>query len=381
MTRERRLRIAMVLDAWDDAANGGVVSTRRFTTELRSRGHTVTVVTTGVPEPGKVVLPGFYVPIAGGVMRKMHFPFAWPSKRLLTDTLSQHDVVHVHFPFFLGMCSITIARRLGIPVVSTFHVQAEHLLYNVGIRSEAWIDRVYRLFLRTVYDRSARVICPSPFAEAELRSRNLRAPTSVISNGVPREFSPQPHIRRPEWGGRCVVISVGRLAREKRHDLVIEAVRRSAQQARIQLVILGDGPLRDELAAQGRGLANPPLFGFVPAAELVRYFASADLCIHASEVEVECMSVLEAMACGLPCLIANSSRSATPQFALSDAFLFQSGDVTDLVEKLDRLISIPGAIETARVASTQKVAPYRIDHSVEALIGIYKALLDQSRSH
>ena len=76
------LRVAMVLDAWDDAANGGVVSTRRFTALLRARGHTVTVITTGAAEPGKVVLPSFFVPVAGNVMRKMRFPFAWPSRRV-----------------------------------------------------------------------------------------------------------------------------------------------------------------------------------------------------------------------------------------------------------------------------------------------------------
>jgi hypothetical protein len=39
-TAPRPLRIAMVIDVWDDAANGAVVSTRRFTELLRERGHT-----------------------------------------------------------------------------------------------------------------------------------------------------------------------------------------------------------------------------------------------------------------------------------------------------------------------------------------------------
>ena len=364
----------MVLDAWDDAANGGVVSTRRFTALLRARGHTVTVITTGAPEPGKVVLPSFFVPVAGNVMRKMRFPFAWPSRRVLTETLSRQDVVHVQFPFYLGMRAVAIARRLGVPVVSTFHVQAEHLLYNVGLRSEVWVNRVYRLFLRTVYDRCARVVCPSPFAEAELRSHGLRAPTCIISNGVPPEFSLQPHIRRPPWADRFVVLSVGRLAREKRHDLLIEAIHRSPHQERIQLVILGDGPLREELAAQGRRLANPPVFGFVAAPELVHYFAAADLCVHASEVEVEGMSVLEAMTCGLPCLIARSSRSATPQFALSNDFLFRSGDVVDLGAKLDRWLNAPAELAEARAASARQVAGYGIEHSADRLLALYRAV-------
>jgi glycosyltransferase involved in cell wall biosynthesis len=375
-----QLRIAMVLDSWDDAANGGVVSTRRFAGLLRERGHTVTVVATGAPEPGKVSLPSFYVPLAGGVMRKMRFPFGWPDRRILRETFSRQDLVHVQFPFYLGMRSVRLAREMGVPVVSTFHVQAEHLLFNVGIRSQALVNAVYRLFMRTVYDRSDRVICPSAFAEEELRTHGLRAPSVVISNGVPPEFQPSPRETGPDFGGKFLLLSVGRLAREKRHDLVIEAVRGSRHENRIQLVILGAGPLREELEALGKGLTNPPVFRFLPTAELVPWYSAADLCVHASEVEVECMSVLEAMGCGTPCLIARSSRSATRQFALSDQYLFEAGSLQDLVSKLDRLIAVPHELERARTASRQAAEAYRIEQSVERLLGVYREVVAAGRT-
>jgi glycosyltransferase involved in cell wall biosynthesis len=67
-------------------------------------------------------------------------------------------------------------------------------------------------------------------------------PTEVISNGVPADFRPVPKGGTPDFGDRFVLLSVGRLAREKRHELVIDAVRHSRHRDRIQLVILGDGP-------------------------------------------------------------------------------------------------------------------------------------------
>ena len=234
----------MVIDSWDDAANGAVVSTRRFSDLLRAQGHTVTILAAGAPAPGKVVLPTFYIPFANGIMRKMRLPFAWPSRRIVEEVLSRQDVVHIQFPFYLGIRTIQLARAKGLPIVSTFHVQAEHLLYNIGIRNQGWVERIYRFFLRTVYERSDRVICPSAFAERELKSRGLKTPTDVISNGVPPAFRPMPPGGGsvPDFGGKFVLLSVGRLAREKRHELVIDAVRRSPHEARIQLVILGDGP-------------------------------------------------------------------------------------------------------------------------------------------
>ena len=375
---EGPLRIAMVIDAWDDAANGAVVSTRRFTELLRARGHQVTVLAAGEPAPGKVALRPFYIPLAHGVMRKMRLPFAWPERRLLRAELARHDLVHVQFPFYLGIRAVSLAREAGLPVVASFHVQAEHLLFNVGVRSEAWIERVYRFFLRTVYDRSDLVICPSHFAEEELRSRGLRAPTAVISNGVPPEYRPGAR-DAPDRSGRFILLSVGRLAREKRHDLIIEAVRHSRYEASIELVILGDGPLHGELEARGRGLTHPPLIRFLPTAELIPYYGRADLCVHAAEVEVECMSVLEAMACGLPCLIARSPRSATPQFALSDAFLFEAGSREELTARLDHFLEHREELEASRAAHRRAALDYAIERSLEKLLAAYRRVLARER--
>jgi len=281
-------------------------------------------------------------------------------------------VVHVQFPFLLGIRAISLARRARLPVVSTFHVQAEHLLYNVGIRSPTLVDPVYRFFIRTAYDRTDRVICPSEFAAREIRAHGLRSPTVVVSNGVPPEYHPLPRSACPDFGGKIVLLSVGRLAREKRHDLLLEAVRRSRHERRIQVVILGAGPLRAELEALGAGLTNRPVFDFLPAPELIAYYGAADLCVHASEIEVEGMSVLEAMACGVPCLIARSPRSATAQFALSDDFLFTAGSLEELSAKLDSLLDRPVVLADARVASRQAAEEYRIERSLERLVRVYE---------
>ena len=365
------LRIAMVLDAWDDSRAGAVVSTRRFAGLLRERGHSVTIVAAGRPEPDKVGLKEIYIPLANDVMRRMRVPFAWPDGRILRDVLSRQDLIHVHFPFYLGMRAISLARKAGVPVVSTFHVQAEHLLHNVGIRNQAAVDCVYRLFLRTVYNRSDQVICPSAFAEQELRRYGLTAPATVVSNGIPPLYRPMPREECPAFGDRFVVLSVGRLAPEKCHDVLVEAVRRSRHQERIQLVLIGDGPQRERLEELGKALANPPVFRYLTPEELVPWYNAADLYVHAAEVEVECMTVLEAMACGAPCLIARSPKSATRQFALSDAFLYQSGSADELVQRLDHWIEHPRELREAREAYRIASDRYRIDRSLEKLEAVY----------
>jgi 1,2-diacylglycerol 3-alpha-glucosyltransferase len=369
------MRIAMVLDSWDDEANGAVVSTRRFTERLRAAGHEVTIVANAAPEPGVVPLPTFEVPLFGGIMRRMRFQFARPDRGILAKVLARHDLIHIQFPFWLGVRATRMARAAGVPTVATFHVQGEHLLYNIGVRSETLVALVYRLFLRTVYDHADRVICPSDFTERELRRYGLRAPAVVISNGVPSIFRPAPPGTGPSFGDKVMVLTVGRLAAEKRHDLLIEAVRRSRHAARIQLVILGTGPRRDELERLGARLPSPPVFGFLPTAELIPYYSAAVLCVHASEVEVEGMAALEALACGTPCLVADSPRSATPQFALDERYRFTSNSLDSLVAKLDALLDDPVRLGADRETALELAKAYRFEDSVEKLIALYGEVL------
>lgn len=365
----------MVIDAWDDANNGAVVSTRRFAELLRERGHAVEVLATGLPAPDKILLKSFVIPTPGNIMEKMRLPFAWPDRRILEETLGRQDVIHNQFPFYLGIKAIGVAQRAGVPVVSTFHVQAEHLLHNVGVRSPTLVDWTYRFFLRTTYNRSDAVLCPSAFAERELRRYGLRVPSAVISNGVPPEYRPLPREECERFEGKFSILSVGRLAREKRHDLLIEAIRKSRHEGRIQLVILGDGPQKARLEELGKVLTHAPVFRWLKPQELIRYYGGADLCVHAADVEVECMSVLEAMACGLPCVIARSPLSATSQFALSDDFLFEAGSREELTARIDRWIDDPPGLERAREGYREAAQRYRVEASVDKLVELYRQVI------
>jgi len=367
---QRRLRIAFAVDVLDGARNGGTVSARRFVEALSVR-HEVTVVTTGAEGPGRLILPAVYLPGFGRVMREMGFPFAVPLRAPLEALLRRVDLLHVQFPFWLGVRAAALARRLGTPLVAGFHVQPENMLLNVGLTSPRLAALTYRLFRRGLYDRADAVVCPTDFARDQLQRHGVRSPVEVISNGIDSRFRPRATpAPRPE--GRFRVAVVGRLAREKRHDVIAEGIRRSAFADRIQLVVTGRGPDRARVERALAGLPVPAELAFLDDQAVVDLLASADLLLHASEVELEGMAVLEALGCGTPALIADGPATASGGLALGPEFLFRAGDPADLARKLDALLADPARLALARGEALNLASTLGLEASVARLEALYQ---------
>jgi len=96
-----------------------------------------------------------------------------------------------------------------------------------------------------------------------------------------------------------LLIYVGRLDAEKKPNIVAEAFRKLPEELGARLVLLGEGPLREEIAALGDPRIHTP--GFVrDRQELARWLASADLYVSAMADETFGVSIIEAQASGLP---------------------------------------------------------------------------------
>jgi 1,2-diacylglycerol 3-alpha-glucosyltransferase len=360
-----------VADVYGRSSFGAAQSSTRFVNALRER-HDVTVITTGEPEAGLVIFPSFYVPGAQKRLEGNDFAFAAPNRKRLRQVLAGFDIVHIQYSLPLGFSAQRAAKELGIPVVYGFHFQPENLLYNLNLSSE-WLRRaLYQLFIRLFYNKADHVICPSEFALDELRHFGFNKPATVISNGLPEHFAPMEIAKPEESEGKFVILVVGRLAREKRHDVIIEAIRGSRHVRDIQLIVTGKGPIEAKIRELGRCLPNPPRVGFVNEEELLRLYNTADLFIHASEVELEGMAVLEAIGCGLPALIADAEASASKQFALDSQFLFQHGDSEDLRRKIDFLIDHRDLLDKAGSAYRKKAVAFSFQGAVRQTEAIYQ---------
>ena len=128
---------------------------------------------------------------------------------------------------------------------------------------------------------------------------------------------------------------IGRLSIEKRQDVLIKAVAESRYRNKILLMLAGQGPCRERLLRLAKKKKIDMVIDFYEKKDLLDLIAISDLYVHAADMEIEAMSCMEAFAAGLVPVISNSSKSATPQFALDERSLFRAGDSSDLAKKID----------------------------------------------
>lgn len=376
------MKILLVCDQFDHGNNGTTISARRFAEILKSHGNEVRVVSTGEKREGKYVVEEVHIPVFDGLIQSHGMCFGRPNEAVLEQAIRWADIVHFYMPFPLSIQGEKICRRLGVPATAAFHVQPENVTFSIGMGNCGWInDQIYRLFWNAFYQNIRHIHCPSRYIARELQRHGYTSKLHVISNGIEPDFIYRKLPKTKEFSGKFVILMTGRLSNEKRQDLLIEGIAKSAYADRIQLILAGQGPKKERIAALGRKLLkNPPVIRFFTKQELKDMIAMSDLYVHAADAEIEAIACIEAFASGLVPVISNSSRSATPQFALDDRSLFQAGDSGDLAQKIDYWIEHPEERARMERVYAQQGEKYAIDSCVRQIEEMFQEEIAQKET-
>lgn len=363
------MNIVFVIDSYNDA-NGGTIATKRLVDELRKRGNKVGIVTAiheDPSDPDFYQVPGFVLPGTEASLENMKFLFGRNDRKVYEKAMKDADIVQVQFPFLMAKGAVKTAKRLGIPIVGAFHVQPQNIMAAMAKTSKRLEWTLWFFFKYFLFNRVDTITTPSRFAAELLESRGIVADMFPISNGIPVEYTPG-NYERPEWfGDKLVLLNIGRHAYEKRQLLLMEGVKRSKYAARIQLILAGRGERTEEMKEKAKELPVEPFIQYITPEEKLQYLNTADLFVHGSIVELESLSCLEAIGCGLPCLVSDSDYSAAPQFALDDRFLFTSDDPDSLAKKLDYWYEHRDELrsETMKNRVLEEAAQYRFGKAVD----------------
>ena len=375
------MKILLIIDQFDNDNNGTTISARRFADTLRRHGNEIRVVCTGEDREDKYAVREFRVPIFDGLIKSQGMCFARPNKTTLEEAVRWAEVVHFLMPFPLSIEGEKVAVQLGVPHTAAFHVQPENITSSIGLGNARGINKaIYQGFKTIFYNKFTHIHCPSQFIASQLEKNGYTAKLHVISNGIDSDFVYRKTDKSPELQGKIVILMIGRLSAEKRQDVLIDAIDRCAHRDQIQLVLAGQGPKREALLGRAKKLPNPPIVRFFPKAELLDILAMSDLYVHAADVEIEAISCMEAFASGLVPIIANSPKSATPQFALDDRSLFRAGDSNELAEKIDYWLDNPEERRRMEHRYAEHGRAYDIDHCVSQIEDMFREAIAENRA-
>jgi glycosyltransferase involved in cell wall biosynthesis len=324
------------------------------------------------------------------IHKETFLPIAFSKVRRVLDEF-QPDIVHIQDHYPLGAATVRQARRSGIRVLGTNHFVPANLAHYVpgAALFKPALERVMWEWMLRLYRQLDLVTAPSQAAVLLLQAQGLRVPAFAVSCGTDlSRFHPIASLNRraerlkyglhPE---RTLLISVGRVDREKRLDVLIKAMAQAGGDD-LQLAIAGEGAAAHELQALVEALdleERVRFLGRVPNEELPRLLNSADVFAMSSEAELLSIASLEAMASGLPLLLANAL--ALPELVKPDGngYLFNPGDASDAARCMRLLADHPERWKDMGRISLEMVKHHNLEATIERYAALYIQVMESSQ--
>lgn len=339
--------ITVVCDVLGEENNGTTIAAKNLIRYLKSRGHTVRVLSTdenGTEKENNFVVPSrSFGKLLNHYIEKVGVKLAKPIEETVRASLEGADAVHIILPFALGKVAVKIAKEQGLPVTAGFHMQAENFTSYIKLNRVKMLNKgVYKYIYHGFYKDVDAIHYPTEFIRSVFE-RNIKKKTNgyVISNGVHAYVKRRTAVKPDEYKDKIVILTTGRFAREKSQDTLIKAVKKSKYSDQIQLILGGQGLKEKKYQKLAKGLKNQPVFKFFARNDIIDVLNYADLYVHPADIELEGISCIEAIACGKMTIVSDSKLSATKYFAVDDKCIFHRRSVKDLTRVIDYWIEHP----------------------------------------
>ena len=360
------MRILKLSHGYPPTISGVTLVVRKFARAMVRRGHTVLVITAS--ESRKA-----YQTEDQGVQLKRVFAFPNPFwregpipfirlKELLKEVATfKPDLIHTHEGAILGNQLLRLKGELEVPVVSSSYYLPRYVTHYLTWGSQL-INSVMWRYAVWHFNQFDRVIYSTPTQRDFYIENGLRAPTTVISNGLDTS-----HYKPGEEGVAEVsarfnlpagprVLFVGRLMKDKKIDVLLKAMARVCAQCDAHLLLVGRGdeqPALQEQAEEQCIRDRVHFLGFVPEEDLPALYRASDLFAITSISEVQSIPTLQAAATGLPIVAAQAA--ALPELVTDglNGFLVPPDDVSATAQAILRIITDPLYAENLGRASLE----------------------------
>jgi phosphatidylinositol alpha 1,6-mannosyltransferase len=282
--------------------------------------------------------------------------------------------VHLVNPTFLGLAGLRASRRLGIPVIASYHTDMSGFAreWRLGLVSQPIHD-----YYRWIHNQCDLNLAASNWTKNELIELGYRR-MDVWRGGIDVDLY-TPSKRTMAWrvnltrgeARKPLVITVSRLSREKRIELLLPLMKELPD---IFLVVIGDGPYRNELIKMFEGTSTV-FTGYLQGEELAHAYAAGDIFVFNGKHETFGNVVIEAMASGLPVVVPNSGGVTDLVTHGVNGLLYPADDHRGMVESVRYLLQNRGEALQMGMAGRSIAEGRTWETTLDEVIGFYEQVV------
>ena len=386
------MRVALFTETYLPNVNGVVAHVKTLKNGLESLGHEVLVVAADKHCKHHYIEDGFLHCPATEFKRFYGFgvapPISHKRQRMIADF--KPDIIHIHHEFGIGLSGLIAARILKIPLVYTLHTMYDQYVYYIAprpfLRAATKFSHFYERFIAQC---ATALTGPSQKCEEYFRRIGVQKEVNLIPNTADLDsFNPQ-KVSRPEIDafkqkynipeGKMLVCFVGRLGKEKSVDVLLEYWAKTIKpEDGLHLVVIGEGPDKAalELLAEALKIKDMVTFtGLIKHDKIPACYAACDVFASASLSEMNSISMLEAMASGLPVLQRYDELNANQIASGVNGFLYH--DEKQMAEKLLEIRAMsPGELAALKERVIGTVLSYGSSELADYMLGVYQRAID-----
>ena len=332
-------------------------------------------------DPADCVIPccdhHYVIPFERSPFKKENL-LAYRQLKELLDR-EHYDIIHCHTPMggVITRLAAGSTRNRGTKILYTAH----GFHFYKGAPLVNWL--LYYPVERLLSHRTDLLLTMN--GEDFRRAKTFHARRTEMVNGVGIDLNrfvgatqeQKSQVRR-ELGlgeGDTFAITVGNVIPRKNQAVLVRAVR-ELNDPDFHLFIVGDGPLEPELKNLAKELGvekQVHLLGF--RRDVYRLSSAADIFLFSSRQEGLSVSVMEAMACGLP-IAASKIRGNTDLIDQGEGgFLLEPDDAKGFADAIARILSEPGIRERMKRHNLEKIRSYSIEAVTEQMARLYESVM------
>ena len=378
-TAQKKQKVMIVSNNYTPYSGGVVSAIQLLCDRLINEGHEIQLITLDfdahLQDPPHVTrIPSYYT--FDYRMNRMAIPRT-PKKSLRHRIHSfKPDIIHVHHPFLLGFWAVSIAKKLNIPTVFTYHTRYEDYSHYVPLlpaKMARWIikDRV-NIFCSMVHS----IIVPTQSLKDELQKSGISTLIEVIPTALPMTFFSSN--KEKTLNERINLLTVSRFTPEKNIYFLLELFK-TLDPKKYFFTLVGYGPLEELLrtyAHQVCGISQENIrFIIKPEKkELHQIYQSSDLFLFASKTETQGLVLAEALAYALP-LVALKAPGAND--AIMHGFNGYLAEDSDQMKKyIEDIVSDKEKYLAFSANALSKAQAYLPDHWIQKIIKLYHRLIN-----